>query len=121
MKQRPTFYRFDNACLGRCVLYPVEIHIAGRQWKENLVVVPLKEWDNGVRMFSFVEGNAVITCREYVPSAKMERNIAKAVADAKEYFAKRDKLKQLREELRSTKEELRNMSKDYNFATYDLL
>lgn len=37
MNQRPTFMHFDGSCTGWCVLYPVEIHIAGRQWEEKLI------------------------------------------------------------------------------------
>lgn len=115
MNQRPVFSYFDNPRIGKCMYYPVSIHIDGRQWGEKFIVVSLKAWDEGVRKFGFFDG-AGVTYPEYVPSAKVERSIAKAVADAKEYFAKMDKIRQLQEELRNTKDELRDMLNDYEFS-----
>ena len=115
MNQRPTFMNFDGSRTGWCVLYPVDIHIAGRQWEEKLIVVPLKEWDIGMRKFGFLV-HCGVTTPSYVPSPKVERSISKAVADMKEYLKKLVKLRQLQEELRSTKDELHDMLNDYEFS-----
>ena len=115
MNQRPTFMHFDGSRTGWCVLYPVEIHIAGRQWEEKLIVVPLNEWDIGVRKFRFFT-RCGVTAHCYVPSPKVERSISKTVADMKEYLKKLGKLRQLQDELRSTKDELHDMLNDYEFS-----
>ena len=35
MDRKPSFTWWDG--LGRCVIYPVSVHVSGRQWDENII------------------------------------------------------------------------------------
>lgn len=40
MYRKPSFTWWDG--LGRCVIYPVSVHVSGRQWDEKNILVPLQ-------------------------------------------------------------------------------
>ena len=39
MCRKPSFTWWDG--LGRCVIYPVSVHVSGRQWDEKNILNPL--------------------------------------------------------------------------------
>lgn len=81
MYRKPSFTWWDG--LGRCVIYPVSVHVSGRQWDEKNILVPLQE---GVRKFGFVDSYGV-TLPEYTITPKVEKGLSDAVAACESFDA----------------------------------
>ena len=112
-KRVPSFTLWGD--LGPCVIYPVSVHVSGRQWEDKNILVPLCEWDKGIRVFGFLEHGGR-TWPEYEPSAKVEQNIQKAVNDCRIWDKKMEQRYQLRQDLHWLEEDFANMLKDYDFS-----
>lgn len=109
----PSFTYWGN--LGLCVIYPVSIHVSGRQWEDKSILVTLKAWDEGIRCFGFADSFGV-TQPEYVPSPKVEKSIQKAVDDCRLWDERMTHLCQLNAQVREMKALLGDMLNEYDFS-----
>lgn len=109
----PSFTYWGN--LGLSVIYPVSVHISGRQWEDKNILVTLKAWDEGVRKFGFVDSFGV-TQPEYVPSPKVEKGLQKAVDDCRIWDERMTRFCMLNAQVREMKALLGDMLNEYDFS-----
>lgn len=88
--RKPEFTR-TWGFMGPCVIYPVSVHVGGRQWEHRMILVSVKAYEEGVRAFPYVTV-AGTTVERHAVSAKVERKLDEAVRTCKEYFRKLDEL-----------------------------
>lgn len=88
--RKPEFTR-TWASMGPCVIYPVSVHVDGRRRENRMILVSVKTYEEGVRVFPYVSA-AGTTVEKYAVSAKVEQALDEAVRACKEYFRKLDEL-----------------------------
>lgn len=118
MYRKPSFTRWGN--YGPCVIYPVSIHVSGRQWEEKEILVPLRAWREGVRKFGFVDGFGV-TQPEYAVTPKVEKSLTNAILACYSFYCKLEEMLKLQKELDDMRETLNNMSHNYDLPFEPML
>lgn len=69
-----TDYHTVGRSYGISVVYTVHINISGRVWEDRNILVPVKQWKDGVREFGFVSAFGVT-----YPQYKVTRKVEKAL------------------------------------------
>lgn len=116
MDHKPSFAWWDG--LGRCVIYPVSVHVSGRQWDEKSILVPLQAWQEGVRKFGFVDVRGV-TSPEYTVTPKVEKGLSDAVAACESFYDSVKEMRRIQYELNRMRSKMDDMSHDYNIPLFE--
>lgn len=116
MDSKPSFAWWDG--LGRCVIYPVSVHVSGRKWDEKSILVPLQAWHEGVRKFGFVDVRGV-TSPEYTVTPKVEKGLSDAVAACESFYDSMKEMRRIQYELNRIRSKMDDMSYDYNIPLFE--
>lgn len=116
MDCKPSFTWWDG--LGRCVIYPVSVHVSGRQWDEKSILVPVQAWQEGVRKFGFVDARGV-TSPEYTVTPKVEKGLSDAVAACESFYDSVKEMRRIQYELNRIRSKMDDMSYDYNIPLFE--
>ena len=100
---------------GKCIAYPVTVHIDSKQWGERWILVPINQWKKGIRTFHYLGSNWACTLQEtYTCTPKVEADIYKAVMAYHHYTKQLEELARLQEEIGDIYDYLNNLSKHFD-------
>lgn len=115
MNQRKPKFLSEFGFLGRCIAYPVTVHISNRQWQDKWVLVPVNHWRKGERTFSFLHDDFHGTTFEtYTCTPKVTESIQKAMMAYHSYIKQQEELRRLQDEINDIKDYFANLSKNFD-------
>ena len=117
-QRKPSFTQWDN--LGPCVIYPVSVHVNGRQWEDKNILVPLQAWREGIRKFGFVNSFGV-TPPEYTVTPKVEKSLINVILACHSFYKKLEEMRRLQDELDDMRDKLNAMGHSYELPWNPML